>query len=109
MDPSKNTKKRRAPKKKPNIIELDDAKEEVDVLKSRGHWNDHWVIQLIIVCGKMDNTFSALPKQGTVPNSFFLYFCFGFLFGFNFVRCFLIFCFSFCLGASYVTCPFVVR
>ena len=71
--PSKTIKKKRALKKKVDIIELDDAKDEVDAIKTRGHWKDHWVIQLITVRTEMHSTFFAPPKQGTNHNSFFLY------------------------------------
>lgn len=76
--PSKSTKKRRGTRKKPKIVELDDAKDKVDVLKSRGHWKDHWVIQFITIRGEMHNTFSTPPKQGTLRNYFFMVFGFGF-------------------------------
>jgi hypothetical protein len=76
--PSKSTKKRRGTRKKPKIVELDDAKDKVDVLKSGGHWKDHWVIQFITIRGEMHNTFSTPPKQGTLRNSFFMVFGFGF-------------------------------
>ena len=38
---SKSTKKQRVARKKPEIIQLDDVNEEVDVVKSGGHWKDH--------------------------------------------------------------------
>ena len=63
-DCPKPTKKRRVAKKKVEIVELDDNKEDVDVQKTGGHWKDHWVIQLISLRGEMQNTFSAPPKQG---------------------------------------------
>ena len=69
-DQSKSAKKRRGPKKKPEIIELDEAKDEVELQKHVGHWKDHWVIQLITIRGEMRNTFSAPPKQG-ILRSFF--------------------------------------
>lgn len=59
-------------------MKLDDAKEEVDIPKTGAQWNDHWVIQLITVRGEMHSTFSASPKQGTRPNSVFLFFIFHF-------------------------------
>ena len=43
-DQSKSTKNRRVARKKPEIVKLDDVKDEVEVLKSGGHWKDHWVI-----------------------------------------------------------------
>lgn len=63
---SKPTKKRRATKKKPDIVVLDDINDEVDVQKNIGHWKDHWVIQLITVRGEMHSIFSAPPKQGNL-------------------------------------------
>ena len=84
-------------RKKSEIVELDDAKDKVDVVKSGGHWKDHWVMQLITIRGEMHNTFSAPPKQGTPPNSFFLVFCFGFHFNF-----FIVF-----LATFLVSCPIV--
>ena len=76
---TKPTKKRRAPRKKPEIVHLDDSKDDVDLQKNVGHWKDHWVIQLISIRGEMHSTFSAPPKQGDVLNvciflSFFLFF-----------------------------------
>ena len=65
-DQSKATKKRRVAKKKIEVVELDDTKEDVEVMKHVGPWKDHWVIQLIAVRGEMHNTFSAPPKQGNV-------------------------------------------
>ena len=38
---SKSTKKRRVARKKPEIVELDDVKDEAEVLKTAGHWKDH--------------------------------------------------------------------
>ena len=64
-DQSKPTKKRRIQRKKPEIVELDDIKDDGDVQKNVGHWKDHWVIQLITVRGEMQSIFSAPPKQGT--------------------------------------------
>jgi hypothetical protein len=61
---SKPNKKKRAPRKKVEIVELDDMKDDVDLLKNAGHWKDHWVIQLVTLRGEMQNTFSAPPKQG---------------------------------------------
>ena len=69
IDHSNSTKKRRAPRKKPEIVELDDDKDDVGLLKNAHHWRDHWVIQLISVWGEMQNTFNAPPKQG-VPLEF---------------------------------------
>ena len=65
---SKSAKKRRVARKKPEIIQLDDVKDEVDVVKSGGLWKDHWVIQLITIRGEMHGTFSSPPKQGEVAN-----------------------------------------
>ena len=67
IDHSKSIKKKRAPRKKPEIVELDDAKEDVELLKHAHHWKDHWVIQLISLRGEMQNTFNAPPKQGVPP------------------------------------------
>ena len=64
IDLSKLAKKRRAPRKKPEIVELDDGKEDVELLRNAHHWRDHWVIQLISLRGEMQNTFNAPPKQG---------------------------------------------
>ena len=61
---SKPAKKRMVVKEKPVIVELDDGKEDVDLIKNIGPWKDHWVIQLIILRGEMQNTFDAPPKQG---------------------------------------------
>lgn len=69
-DQSQPNKKRRAPKKKPKIVELDDAKDEVELLKNAHHWKDHWVIQLITLPGEMQNTFNSPPKQVMSPNFF---------------------------------------
>ena len=63
-DQSKPAKKRKNLKKKPEIVELDDNKEDVELSKNIGPWKDHWVIQLITIRGEMQNTFSAPPKQG---------------------------------------------
>ena len=63
---SKPAKKRKAPKNKIEVVELDEAKEEVELLKNVGMWKDHWVIQLISIRGEMHNTFSAPPKQGNL-------------------------------------------
>jgi hypothetical protein len=63
-NPPKTAKKRKAVKKKPEIVELDDGKEDVELVKNIGPWKDHWVIQLITIKGEMQNTFSAPPKQG---------------------------------------------
>ena len=71
LDHSKSMKKKRAPRKKPDIVELDDAKDDVELLKHGHHWKDHWVIQLISLRGEMQNTFNAPPKQG-VPLEFFV-------------------------------------
>ena len=38
---SKSIKKRRVARKKLEIVELDDVKDEVEVLNSVGHWKDH--------------------------------------------------------------------
>ena len=64
IDHSKSIKKKRAPRKKPEIIELDDAKDDVELLKHAHHWKDHWVIQLISLRGEMQNTFNTPPEQG---------------------------------------------
>ena len=64
IDESKSTKKPRVVRKKPEIVELDNVKDEVDVVKSAGPWKDHWVIQLISIRGEMHSIFSAPPKQG---------------------------------------------
>jgi hypothetical protein len=61
---SKPNKKKRAPRKKVEVVELDDTKDDADLCKNTGHWKDHWVIQLVTVCGEMQNMFSAPPKQG---------------------------------------------
>ena len=73
-DQSKSTKNRRVARKKSEIVELDDVKDEVEVLKSVRHWKDHWVIQLISIRGEMHSTFSAPPKQGDVCFSHFFFF-----------------------------------
>ena len=78
-DQTKPTKKRRITRKKMEIVELDDAKDDVDPLKNGGHWKDHWVIQLITLRGEMQNTFSAPPKQG-MPGSFHISFAIEFFF-----------------------------
>ena len=65
-DQPKSAKKRKALKKKPVIVELDDTKEDSEIAKNIGPWKDHWVIQLITIRGEMQNTFSAPPKQGIV-------------------------------------------
>ena len=69
-DQSKPTKKRRIQRKKAEIVELDDIKDEGDVPKNIGHWKDHWVIQLITVRGEMQGIFSAPPKQGNILDFF---------------------------------------
>lgn len=43
-DQKKPTKKRRIAKKKVEVVELDDVKEDADVVKNGGDWKDHWVI-----------------------------------------------------------------
>ena len=63
---SNSNKKRRAPRKKPEIVELDDNNDDSETLKSGCHWKDHWVIQLVTLRGEMQNTFSAPPKQGVL-------------------------------------------
>ena len=63
-DQSKPTKRRRVAKKKIEVVELDDTKEDAELMKHVGPWKDHWVIQLIAVRGEMQNIFSAPPKQG---------------------------------------------
>ena len=62
---SNPTKRRRGKGKKPVIVDLDDAKEDVELIKNAGHWRDHWMIQLISIRGEMQNIFSAPPKQGS--------------------------------------------
>ena len=66
IDLSKSIKKRRAPRKKVEVVELDDTKDDVDLHKNSCHWKDHWVIQLVTLRGEMQNTFSAPPKQGAI-------------------------------------------
>lgn len=75
IDHLKSTKKRKAPRKKPEIVELDDGKEDVELLKNAHHWRDHWVIHLISIRGEMQNTFNAPPMQG-MPFEFLLFFPF---------------------------------
>jgi hypothetical protein len=70
---SKPNKKKKTPRKKVEIVELDDTKDDVDLLRNAGHWKDHWVIQLVTIRGEMQNTFSSPPKQGQVVFSF--HFC----------------------------------
>jgi hypothetical protein len=81
-------KKKRATKKKPEIVHLDDAKDDVDLLKNAHHWKDHWVIHLISLRGEMQNTFNAPPKQGMFFSShlfFLIFFSFcGTSFGFGY-------------------------
>ena len=74
IDHSKPIKKKRAPRKKPEIVELDDVQEDVELLKHVHHWKEHWVIQLISLRGEMQNTFNAPPKQGVPLELFFLFF-----------------------------------
>ena len=45
--PPNSNKKRRAVRKKPEIVELDDIKDDLETLKNSCHWKDHWVIQLV--------------------------------------------------------------
>ena len=66
IDLSNSSKKRRAPRKKVEVVELDDTKDDVDLHKNSCHWKDHWVIQLVTLRGEMQNTFSAPPKQGVL-------------------------------------------
>jgi hypothetical protein len=75
---SKPNKKKRAPRKKMEVVDLDDTKDDADLSKNTGHWKDHWVIQLVTVRGEMQNTFSAPPKQGKFffLNEIFLIFFF---------------------------------
>ena len=80
IDLSKSIKKRRAPRKKVEVVELDDTKDDVDLHKNSCHWKDHWVIQLVTLRGEMQNTFSAPPKQGanllfSIMNVFSTFFC----------------------------------
>ena len=63
LDHFKSNKKRRTPRKKLEIVKLDDAKEDVELLKNAHHWKDHWDFQLISVWGEMKNTFNAPPKR----------------------------------------------
>ena len=67
------------PRKKPEIVELDDSKDDVEVLKNAHHWRDHWVIHLISVRGEMQNTFNSPPKQGVPLEFIFPFFLFLFL------------------------------
>lgn len=76
---TKSNKKRRISRKKMKIVELDDAKDDVGLLKNVGHKKDHCVIQLISLRGEMQNTFRVLPKQGG-PISFDIFLIFNFLF-----------------------------
>ena len=82
---SPNQARKREPfARKLNFFDLDDAKEDVDLLKIVGHWRDHWVIQLITIRGWMQNTFSAPPKQGIrLPSLIFLGFFCKFFVGFR--------------------------
>jgi hypothetical protein len=89
-------KKRRAPRKKPEIVELDDAKVDVELLKNVHHWKDHWVIQLSSLRGEMQNTFNAPPKQG-VPLFFFHFFPY-------FLLCFRFQIYAHLLISIYVYC-----
>ena len=57
IDLSKKIKKRRAPKKKAEVVILDNNKNDVDLLKNSCHWKDHWVIQLVTMREEMQNTF----------------------------------------------------
>lgn len=41
IDLSNTKKKRRAPRKKAEIVEFDDNKENLDILKNSCHWRDH--------------------------------------------------------------------
>lgn len=66
LEKPKPAKKKRAPRKKIEVVDLDDTKDDVEVLKPGGHWKDYWVIQLIFVRGEMNNIFSSPPKQGTM-------------------------------------------
>ena len=87
IDHSQPNKKRRAPRKKPEIVVLDDNKEDVELMKNGHHWKDHWTIQLISLRGEMQNTFNAPPKQG-MPLSFFHGFIsFSSIFSFFFFWC----------------------
>ena len=47
-----------------DIVNLDDTKDDVELMKNAGHWKDHWVIQLVNLRGEMQNMFVAPPKQG---------------------------------------------
>ena len=70
-DRPKTAKKRKVVKKKSEVVELDEGKEDVEVGKNIGPWKDHWVIQLITIRGEMQNTFSAPPKQGILFSNLF--------------------------------------
>lgn len=76
IDQPKTVKKRRVARKKPEIIELGDVKEEVETSKSGGHWKDHWVIQLITIRGEMHSIFSSPPNKVlcTIHNLLFIIF-----------------------------------
>ena len=74
VEHSKPTKKRRVARKKPEIIQLDDVKDEVYAVKSGGHWKDHWVIQLITIRGERHTIFSQPPKQGNIGITIFNFF-----------------------------------
>ena len=71
---SKPAKKCKNPKKKLEIVELDDGIKDVELSKNIEAWKDHWVIQLITIRGEMQNTFSAPPKQGKLLSPVFLLF-----------------------------------
>ena len=75
IDLSNSNKKRRAPRKKLEVVELDDTKDDLDLQKSGCHWKDHWVIHLVTLRGEMQNTFSAPPKQGVFFFCFFFPLC----------------------------------
>ena len=79
VEKPKPAKKKRVIRKKSEIVDLVDTKDDVDLMKTGGHWKDHWVIQLITIRGEMQNTFSAPPKQGFHFPSliFFLWFFSG--------------------------------
>ena len=91
IDLSTPPKKKRAPRKKPVIVDLDDNKCDSDPFKNSCHWKDHWVIQLITLRGEMQNTFSAPPKQGVFhilfPLTFSLKVDLGFVIFFLHIAC----------------------
>ena len=79
IDHSKSIKKKRAPRKKPEIIKLDDAKDDVELLKHAHHWNDHWIIQLILLRGKC-KTLSTHRQSKVCLFNWFIVSLFGCIF-----------------------------